>query len=192
MTVERFAPLALESAPAASRPLLQASHKKLGFLASPVAKAARSPALLGFMLAGFPAFDRSSLAPLEREVVALTVAFHNECHYCMAMHSSLLSQRPENASIVAALRAGAPLEEPRLEAVRLLTREVVERRGRVPLESWSRFEAAGLTEENALDVVFGVGVYTLSTLTNVVVGAITDPPFADFAWQKPTPSREAF
>lgn len=185
MNQDRFAPLTAETAPEPARPLLRGSAAQFGFLPSPVARAARSPELLKSLFAGFASFDRSSLSRVEREVVALTVAFENECHYCMAMHSTLLLGTPELAPLVAALRAGGPLPDPRLEALRVFTRAVYLGRGRVDAGTWSAFAAVGFGETEALDVVLGVGVYVMSTLANVLTDAPVDPPFAGQTWTKP-------
>ncbi len=184
MTQSRFAPQTVESAPAAARPLLRASAAQFGFLPSPVARAAQSPALLKHLLAGFGAFEHSSLSALEREVVAFTVAFEIECHYCMSMHSALMARAahvPEG--FVASLRAGTALADARSEALRQFVREIVVERGRASEERWRALDAAGFTEEQALDVLLGVGVYLLSTLTNVVTGAELDAPFEPFRWE---------
>jgi AhpD family alkylhydroperoxidase len=126
----RFAALNIETAPIAAQPLLAASTKQFGFLPSPVGKAARSPALLGHLLAGFVAFDRTSLSALEREVVAFTVAFEMECHYCMALHTALLARNPENAALAQSLRDGTPLGDSRHEALRRFVQNLVQSRGR--------------------------------------------------------------
>jgi uncharacterized peroxidase-related enzyme len=180
---DRFAPLDPDSLPAASRPLVEASRKKMGFVPSPIARAARAPQLLKHLLAGFPAFEQSSLSPVEREIVAMTVAYENECHYCMAMHSALLAA--SDGALVAALRDGRPLADARLEALRRFARAVLNERGRVPAEASRALAEAGYTEAQALDVVLGVGVYFLSTIANVITGAEIDPPFAGFAWERP-------
>jgi AhpD family alkylhydroperoxidase len=185
MSKERFAPLSARTASEAARPMVAASEKAFGFLPSPVAKAAHSPALLSFLLAGFSAFDRTGLSPLEREVVAMTVAFENDCHYCMAMHSALLSRQPDNAALVRALRAGAALEDPRLEAVRQFVRAILRNRGQVPAERWEALELAGFDEGQALELLLGTSVYVLSTLANVLTGAEDDPAFAAFRWRRP-------
>jgi len=183
-----FPPLTLETAPDAARGMLAASHKQFGFLPSPVATAAHAPALLKHMLAGFGAFDQTSLTPLEREVIAMTVAFEHGCHYCMAMHSALQASSAEAQPIVAALRAGARLPVPRLEALRTFALAVLRERGHVPAAAWEAFANAGYTEQNALEVVLGIGVYVISTFTNLVTGAALDPPFAAFAWERPAPA----
>jgi hypothetical protein len=64
-------------------------------------------------------------------------------------------------------------------------RVLIEQRGRVPEARWQAFFAAGYGQQQALDVLLGVGVYVLSTLANVVTEAELDPPFQPFAWQKP-------
>lgn len=179
-----FAPLTAESAPPAARPLVAASQKRFGFVPSPIAKAARSPALLAHLLAGFGAFDRSSLSADEREVVALTVATRNGCEYCVAMHSATLWRDPERRALATALRTGAPLPDARLDALRAYAAAVHEGHGDASDEARARFAAAGYTEENALDVVLGVGVYELSTVTNILTGAELDPAFEDFRWAR--------
>lgn len=177
----KFATLAIEEAPAQSRPLMSATAKLFGFVPDPVARAARSPALLGWLLSGFRAFDQSSLSALEREVIAMTVAYENGCSYCMALHSSALSRDPANASVLEALRTGHRLGDARLDAIRDLALDLLRERSSVP--------APELSAENALDVALGVGVYALSTMTNIFTGAELDPAFAAFAWTKPGPER---
>jgi len=112
MTTTRFAALDVETADPAARPLLVGSAKTFGFIPSPVAKAAHSPALLKHLLAGFGAFDHSSLSPVEREVVAFAVSFEVGCHYYMALHSALSAKVPEFGPCVDALREGRELPTP--------------------------------------------------------------------------------
>jgi alkylhydroperoxidase family enzyme len=182
---ERFSPLDRDHAPAAARPILRASEQQFGFVPTPLARGALSPALLAQVLAGLRAFDQTSLSPLEREVVALSTAYEQGCAYYMALHSALLARSPEHAPLLEALRRGAPLQEERLEALREFSRELLCERGSVRAGTWERFERAGFTPEQALEVVLGVGAYVLSTLLNILVEAPLDAAFAPFAWQPP-------
>ena len=86
---------------------------------------------------------------------------------------------------VEALRAGEALADPRLEALHQFVKEAVRVRGRVTESRCQMLEAAGFNQEQALDALLGVGVYLLSTLTNVVTKTELDAPFADFCWHKP-------
>lgn len=182
---ERFPNLSIDTAPAAVRGTLQASAQKFGFLASPLARGAHSPALLHQVLSGLRAFEQTSLGELEREVLALTVAYEQGCGYCMALHSTLLAQNPAHAELCAALRAGLPLADARLEALRCFVREVLLERGHVSEQTWQRFEQGGFTLAQGLEVVLGVGAYVMSTLLNIVTEAPLDAAFASFAWSRP-------
>ena len=184
-TARSFEPLTPETADPAARPLMLASQANFGFLPSPLAKAAHSPALLKHLVAGFAAFERSSLSALEREVVAMAVAYEIECHYCMAMHSALLSRSSSpDPQLVAALRSGGALTDARLEALRRFVRALVLQHGRPSAAEWKAMDDAGYSAEQTLDALLGVGVYLTSTLTNVVTDSQLDPPFEAFRWHK--------
>jgi hypothetical protein len=44
------------------------------------------------------------------------------------------------------------------------------------------FLASGYTRQNALEVVLGIGTYTMSTLANRLTGAPVDDQLSAFAW----------
>jgi alkylhydroperoxidase family enzyme len=44
------------------------------------------------------------------------------------------------------------------------------------------FLASGYTRQNALEVVLGIGTYTMSTLANRLTGAPLDDQLSAFAW----------
>jgi AhpD family alkylhydroperoxidase len=183
---DRFLPRTVETAPDAARPILRGAAQQFGFVPAPLARAAIVPGVLSQVLSGLRAFEHTSLSTIEREVVALSVAYEQGCDYCMALHSALLSRTPEDAPVLAALRGGTPLPDARLEALRGFARELLLERGRVGEPAWQRFVQAGFSEAQALEVVQGVGAYVLSTLLNVVVQAPLDPAFAAFEWARPT------
>lgn len=183
-----FQPLDAASAPEASRPMLVGSERKFGFVPSPVARAAHAPVALRHLLASLAAFDQTSLTPIEREVVAMSVAWEVGCRYCMALHSALLAGAPEHAPLVAALRDDTPLGDARLEALRRFARALVTERGHVPPAAWAALADAGYDESQALEIVLGVGAYQLSTMINIVTGAELDPPFVPFAWSREMPA----
>jgi AhpD family alkylhydroperoxidase len=162
----------LESAPAASRPLLTATADARGHLSGPVAKLAESPEMLGGFLHASGLFEASTLDPVAREVVVMTIAVRNGCGVCIAMHTGRLRKLKADAALIAALRqTGAPLADPRLEALRQFTMRVLATAGEVPEDEVAEFLAAGYTRRNALEVVLGIGTYTMSTLANRLVRA---------------------
>ena len=182
-----FAPLTAESAPSAAVPFLTGSQQKFGFVPSPVARVAHAPVALRQLLGALGSFDQTSLSVIEREVVAMTVAWENECHYCMALHSALMAGAPEHAETIAALRAGTPLSDARLETLRRFVTEVIRERGRPSDQMWQALARVGFTETQALEIVLGVGVYLMSTLFNIITRAELDAPFVPFDWARPVP-----
>ena len=103
----------------------------------------------------------------------MTIAVRNGCRVCIAMHTGRLRGLGASGELIAALRASAeePLGDPRLEALREFTRRVLATTGDVPEEQIEEFLAAGYSRRNALEVVLGIGTYTMSTLGNRLVHA---------------------
>jgi len=164
----------LETAPAASRAILAENQRKFGFIPSPLARLAVSPLALQSAVAGLDAFEHSSLAPLEREVIAMTVAVENGCHYCVALHRRLLKMLEAPSTLCQALEQGRALEWPKLEALRVFTLALLERTGDVSAEVWQQFLAAGFDRSAALEVVVGIAAYTLTTFANRLTEAPLD------------------
>ena len=71
------------TAPLDSRPLLEKQGAGFGFVAAPLSRIAASPAALGAILEMLERFERSSLGPAEREVLAFTMGYESGCEYCM-------------------------------------------------------------------------------------------------------------
>jgi AhpD family alkylhydroperoxidase len=172
----------LESAPPAARRSVAATTKHLGYLPAPVARMAAVPQLLDGFLKLSAAFETTTLDPIAREVVIMTIATRNECHVCVAMHTARLTALDAGADLIAALRGGKPLADDRLEAIRVFTLDVIASAGAVSDESWQAFLAQGYTSQNALEVVLGIGTYTMSTLANRMTDAPLDQQLQPFAW----------
>ncbi len=171
----------IESAPAAARRSMTASMNHNGYLPTAVALMATSPELLDGFLKMSAAFDGTTLDPIAREVVIMTMATRNGCHLCVAMHTARLTKLGADAGLIAALRAGSASAEPRLEAIRAFTLQVLDTAGDVGDPALKAFLAHGYTEQNALEVVLGIGAYTMSTLANRLTGAPIDEPLHQYA-----------
>lgn len=128
-------------------------------------------------------FESATLDQLSRETLIMTVATRNDCHICLAMHTAKLIALGADSDLIAALREEKPLPLPdeRLEAVRQFTLAVVATAGAVDDEALQGFLAHGYTPQNALEVILGIGAYTMSTPANRMVDAPMDPQLAPFA-----------
>ncbi|HEX4829772.1 MAG TPA: carboxymuconolactone decarboxylase family protein [Trebonia sp.] len=178
-----FTEYTTESAPPAARRHLAATAQHLGYLPAAMARWAASPHLLDGFAKLTAIFESTTLDPVAREVVVLTIATRNGCHLCVAMHTALLTRMGAGASLIAALRSGpgAPLGDPRLDALAAFTLRVMDTAGDVGDDALRAFLAAGYTSQNALEVVVGIGTYTLSTLANRLTQAPVDAALASFA-----------
>jgi AhpD family alkylhydroperoxidase len=176
-----FAEHTIESAPPAARRAMTATKEHLGYLPAGVARLAASPQLLDGFLKLTAMFEGTTLDPVAREVVVMTIATRNGCHLCVAMHTARLTALDAGAGLIAALRAGEQPADPRLAAVREFTLRVLETAGDVGEPALRDFLAHGYTERNALEVVLGIGTYTMSTLANRLTGAPVDEQLREFA-----------
>ncbi|HKS49099.1 MAG TPA: carboxymuconolactone decarboxylase family protein [Amycolatopsis sp.] len=161
---------------------MDATVRNLGHLSPAVARLASSPHLLDGFLKVSGLFEATTLDPLAREVLILTVATRNACHICVAMHTAKLTGMDADARLIAALRDSRSLDDERLEAIRVFTLAVLETSGAVDDATLQDFFARGYTAQNALEVVLGIGAYTLSTLANRLVQAPLDDRLKPYAW----------
>jgi AhpD family alkylhydroperoxidase len=186
----------IESAPPASRRHMTATAQHLGYLPSATARWAASPELLEGFGKLNALFEATTLSPLAREVLVMTIATRHDCHVCVAMHTGRLTALGADTPVITALRGGTapgtapengthgtslPLTDPALEAVRLFTLRVLDSAGAVGDDALSEFLTHGYTPRNALEIVLGIGTLTMSTLANRLTGAPVDEPLAAFA-----------
>jgi AhpD family alkylhydroperoxidase len=176
-----FTDHSIESAPLGSRRSMAATRNHLGYLPAATARWAASPQLLEGFGKLSAMFDGCTLDPVAREVVIMTIAARNGCHICVAMHTARLTSLGADARLIAALRNATPLADERLEAIRVFALRVLDTAGDVGDEAMRAFLASGYTRQNALEVVLGIGTYTMSTLANRLTGAPVDDQLSAFA-----------
>ncbi len=177
-------PVTKESGDEAARRVLERAEAEVGFIPNMYANMANAPALLETYLDGYGRFrERAGFTPPEQEVVFLTISRFNGCTYCMGAHSMLAAKvsQLDDAS-VAALRAGRPLPDPKLQALSSFTETMLATRGRPARADVQAFLAAGYAEHHALGVVLAMAVKTLSNYANHLFHSELDEVFADFAW----------
>ena len=175
-----------ETAPEAARRTLVATEKRFGYLPTAVARLAEAPLLLDGFLKLSAMFETTSLDPLARETLIMTMATRNGCHLCVAMHTAKLRELDADPALVQALRDDKPLPDERLQAVRDFTHTVLDTAGAVSDEALREFTDAGFTTRQALEVVLGIGTYTMSTFANRLTRAPLDEPMTPFAWAPAT------
>ena len=154
------------NAPEAAREPLATTRRAFGALPEPLARYSSSPLMLKAALGALETFEKTSLSTLEREVLAMTMGRRNDCQFCLSLHRRMLDAQHAPVDLVAALEAGVPLADTRLEALRQFILGALETHGNVPRQTWIDFREAGFTHEQALEVLVGISTYTLTTFAN--------------------------
>lgn len=186
-----FTTYSIDTAPEASKATLGAVKGAFGFVPNLQANMAESPELLAGYTALWDLFSKTTLSPVEQQVVYLTAIFENDCHYCMAGHTMLAKMQKIDEVVVAAIRAGTPIADARLEALHRFATSVVRDRGFVGDAAVDAFLAAGFTRQNVLEVVLGAATKMISNYTNHIVHTPLDPFMKGAEWSKPASAHTA-
>lgn len=175
------------SAPREARAVLEAIKRTHGRLPNALGVLAGAPAALQAHQALAAAFDATSFDPVERQVILLTASAENGCRYCVAVHSTLAPDDGLDAEMVAALRSGAMLTDPRLDALREFTVQVVRKQGFAEQDEIQRFLAAGFQPHQVLELLTGVALKVLTNYANGLAQTPLDEAFTAQAWEPPAP-----
>lgn len=168
-----------------AKPRLAAAEKANGFLPNLLGILANAPAALEAYLTLGAINGKASLSLAEREVVQITAAATHGCGFCVAGHTKIaLGKAGMAPDEVEALRATAPLNDPKLAAVQAFTRAVIATRGAVDDADFAAFKAAGYTDTAALEVVLGVGLATICNFANNLGQPDLNPELASHRWER--------
>jgi uncharacterized peroxidase-related enzyme len=169
-------PPTIESAPAASRPLLEAVKKQLGAAPNLFRLVANSPAALEGYLGLNGALNKGALPAPTRERIALAVAEINGCDYCLSAHTYLGKNvaKLDDAEMTAN-RAGSSTD-PRADAAVRFAAKVVRQRGHVSEDDLRAVKAAGYDDGQIIEIVLHVALNTLTNYVNEVAKTEIDFP----------------
>ncbi len=165
----------IETAPAESRPVLQALQQAFGVVPNVAGEMAASPVLIKGFIGLFQNVHAGTFGEDEIQVLLLTNAVTNRCTWAVAFHTALALKEGVAAADVEAIRQGSAPAAPRHAALSLLARTLIERRGVVDDDDVARFLAVGFVPAQALELI---GVVAASTITNYAA-SMTRPPLED-------------
>ena len=166
--------------------ILENAKKNLGFVPNMYVSMGANPALLDSYMYAYNSFRvNAGFTPIEQEVIFLSIAYENNCEYCVAAHSFIgdkMSKVP--TEVTDAIRNGQPIADAKLAALSTLSRSLTATRGNVSQGEIDTFLAAGYTEEQVLGIIAGIAVKTMSNYSNHISGAKVDDAFAGRIWKK--------
>lgn len=167
-----------ENAPEESKPLLNAAKENFGFVPNLLGEFAESPATLEGYLKLNEIVGKTDFSPKEQQLAILAVSIENKCHYCSAIHSTILkNQLDVDESIVEAVRNGETLINKKLDALVTLIRKLVSQRGFVDDADVQAFIDAGYTKRHVLELNLIIALKTISNYTNHLANTPLDEPF---------------
>lgn len=164
------------TAPFEAKPLLDQASQTMGYIPALLAQMAEAPALLEGYAALSAIFRKSGFTPAEQQLVLLTVSVEHDSHYCTPAHTVRARDAAIDEATLVAVRAGRPVADARLEALRLFTVKMIRERGFLADADLDAFVAAGFTRANALEIILAVGLKTLSNYVNHIAETPLDPP----------------
>ena len=178
-----------QSAPEGARDFIAGVEKKMGFVPSLYGVFAENPAVLNAYTGLSDQLAKTGLSPLEQQIVTITASVENECHFCVAAHTTIAEGQGLDLDVIVAVREDRAISEPKLEALRRFTKKVVIDRGFVSDCDVDTFLRAGYDRAAVLAVILGVALKVISNYTNHVAETPVNEAFQKHAWT-PEPKRE--
>ncbi len=174
----------IDTAPEASKPLLEKSQKAFGRLPGLHKVLAESPqAYEGYQVL-HKLFTETDFDADEMTVVWQAINVENECHYCVPAHTGIAKMMKVSDDLSDALRNEMPLQSEKLDALRTFTLRMLRSRGNVTEVQMKEFFDAGYGHRAVLDVILGLAQKTMSNYINHVAKTPIDEVFQPLAWTR--------
>ena len=171
---------ALDAVPDASKPILDAVHKRLGVVPNMYRLIAQSPATLQGFVSNNAALAKT-LDVKTRERIALAVAQVDGCDYCLSAHTYLgLNLAKISPEEIALNRTGASGEATANAAVSFAAK-VVRERGHVTAADVQAVRAAGFSDGQIVEILAVTAENIFTNLLNVVAETDIDFPIVHAA-----------
>lgn len=175
-----------KTASSAARPILAKTKQAFNMIPNLERTMALAPALLESYSSAWAAYSQTSLSEIEQQIVYQTANFENECNYCVPWHTLLSQQAKMSEPDIHALRTDRKLSTDRYEQLRRFTQTLIRTKGKVVQADIDAFYEAGFTPQQALEVVLGIAIKTMSNYTNSIAGTPLDSIVKSYHWKKPT------
>jgi len=154
---------------------LAATRKMLGSTPNLFTTAANSAAALTSMNALFASLGKGKLGGKIGERVALAIAQVNGCEYCLSAHTAIGQLHGLSESELAAARYGNSMDSKARAAIAFAL-AVLDAKGRVSDATLSEARAAGLDDNEIVELVAHVALNIFTNYLNNLAGTEVDFP----------------
>jgi len=174
----------IDTAPEASKPILEASVKSFGMLPGLHGALAESPKALEAYKTLHQLFSESSFNAEELTVVWQTINVEHECHYCVPAHTGIAHMMKVDPALTEALRNQQPMTTDKLQVLHDTTLEIVRNRGHLSDTQAEAFYNAGYSNQQLIEIVLGLAQKVMSNYTNHLANTPVDKAFEKYIWNK--------
>lgn len=156
----------------------QTVQQKFGFVPQLFEELIRTnPAVAEAYLKAGDALQQGVLSPLEQQIVQLTVAGWNACHYCTAAHGAAALRMGLPVETVDAMLEGKLPVDARQALLVQTTRQVLENRGWLSDEAVQALEGKGLNRAALYEIIALIGIKTITNYINHLAHTPVDEVF---------------
>jgi uncharacterized peroxidase-related enzyme len=173
------------TAPAGSTGILESVQRFWGVVPNLHGVLAESPAALEAYATLWGIAEKTGFTQQERNIAYISIIYENECTYCMAGHTNLSRMANVEPEVIAAVREGRPIADPKLEALRQFAAKVTRNRGVVSEADVSAFKAAGYDNRAMLDVLVLAATKLISNYANHFAQTPLDAFMKGAEWSAP-------
>jgi uncharacterized peroxidase-related enzyme len=138
---------------------------------------AANPGVLEAFLAFAGGVKSGKLTPAEHEIIALTVAQHNDCDYCLAAHTQLAKGAGIDEDRALRIRQGGA-DDDRHQTIIDFTQAILDSKGNVTDRQLEAFRNAGFDDAAVIEVVGAIAVNEFTNTFNRLNRTEVDFPVA--------------
>lgn len=173
--MQRIPLLPTDSAPEASKPLLDAIHKQMGKVPHLMSTLAHSPSALGGYLQLAESLSKGSLTPKVRESLAIAIAGKNHCDYCASAHT-FIGKNTGLSETELSLNLTGHSEDKDLQTLLQFALNAIDTQGNVTDSTLQQVKDAGFSDSDITEVVAHIGMNTLTNIFNHIAQTKNDFP----------------
>jgi len=158
-----------------NKQLFDGLQSKLGMVPNLAQQLANAPAALKAYLGFGAALSEGKLTGKQREQIAVAVANVNHCDYCLSAHNALGSLQGLTKPELEAAQFGESSDK-KDSAILSFAVKVVKHRGHLPAEEVQTLRAAGVSDQEIVEVIATVAVNIFTNYFNHIAGTEIDFP----------------
>jgi uncharacterized peroxidase-related enzyme len=161
-----------------AKELLDAVEKKYGGAPNSFKTMAHSPASFQGFLDLSGTLEGGVLAFETRYQIAIAVSEINGCAYCLSAFTAIGKSRGMEGGTLAMCQV-AGSTDPKIDAILKFAAAIVRERGAVTAEDFRQVKSAGCSDEEILEIVANVALFTFANYTNLVIRTEIDFPLVE-------------